>query len=63
MAAGDLLFNRKTTQDKFALNVSDVFSNKKDSLTQRFTKCTVDLENLKKDDKTYFTLKIAELEK
>ena len=29
MAAGDLLFNHKTTKDQFALNMQDVFNNKK----------------------------------
>src|ERR1044072_1480198 len=36
MAAGDLLFNHKTTKDQFALNMQDVFNNKKDSLSQQF---------------------------
>ena len=60
MAAGDLLFNRKTTKDQFALNMQDVFNNKKDSLTQQFSKCLVNAENLKKDDKTYFRLRIGD---
>ncbi|MFI5185707.1 MAG: hypothetical protein ACHQF0_03230 [Chitinophagales bacterium] len=60
MAAGDLLFNRKTTQDKFALDVQDVFNDKKDSLAQQFTKCTVRLENFKQDEKNYLRLKISE---
>jgi hypothetical protein len=60
MAAGDLLFNHKTTKDQFALNMQDVFNNKKDSLTQQFSKCVVNTENLKKDEKTFFRLKIAE---
>lgn len=61
MAAGDLLFNRKTTKDKFALNVLDVFNNKKDSFSQAFSKCTVSLENYKQDEKTFFRLKIYEI--
>jgi hypothetical protein len=60
MAAGDLLFNRKTTKDQFALNVLDVFSNKKESFLQKFSKCTVSLENFKKDDEPYFRLKILD---
>jgi hypothetical protein len=58
MAAGDLLFNHKTTKDKFALDLQDVFDNKKDSITQQFSKCRLKAENFKKDDKTYFQLKI-----
>jgi hypothetical protein len=58
MAAGDLLFNHKTTKDQFALNMQDVFNDKKDSLTQQFSKCTVSAANLKKDGKTFFKLKI-----
>ena len=60
MAAGDLLFNHKATKDQFALNMQDVFNNKKDSLTQQFSKCTVSSENFKKDQKTFFRLKISE---
>ncbi len=60
MAAGDLLFNHKTTKDQFALNMQDVFNNKKDSLSQQFSKCVVNAENFKKDGKTFFRLKIAE---
>ncbi len=60
MAAGDLLFNHKTTQDKFALNVMDVFNNKEESFSQKFSKCTVSLENFKKDDEPYFRLKISD---
>src|SRR4030095_14449266 len=60
MAAGDLLFNHKTTKDQFALNLQDVFNNKKDSFSQQFSKCTVTTENLKKDQKTFFSLKIKE---
>jgi len=60
MAAGDLLFNRKTTKDKFALNVLDVFNNKKDSTSQRFSQCAVSLQNYKQDEKTLFQLKISE---
>ena len=63
MAAGNLLFNRKTTQDKFALNVLDVFMNKKIEYSQQFTKCTVSLENSKQSDKTVFRLKIGEVGK
>src|SRR5437762_5214442 len=61
MAAGDLLFNHKTTKDKFALNVLDVFNNKKDSFSQPFSKCTVSLENYKQDGKLFFRLKISEI--
>src|SRR5580765_1821429 len=60
MAAGDLLFNHKTTKDQFALNMQDVFNNKKDSLTQQFSKCIVTLENFKQNEKIYFRLKISE---
>lgn len=60
MAAGDLLFNHKTTKDQFALNMQDVFNNKKDSLSQAFSKCMVNAENFKKDEKTFFRLKIAD---
>lgn len=60
MAAGDLLFNRKTTKDKFALNVLDVFNNKKDSMAQQFSQCIVSLQNYKQDEKTLFQLKISE---
>jgi len=60
MAAGNLLFKHKTTQDKFALNVLDVFNNKKDSFSQPFSKCTVSLENYKQDEKTFFRLKISD---
>jgi len=63
MAAGDLLFNHKTTKDQFALNMQDVFNNKKDSLSQQFSKCVVSAENFKKDDKTFFRLRIGELGK
>ena len=59
MAAGDLLFNHKTTKDQFALNMQDVFNNKKDSLSQQFSKCVVNAENFKKDGKTFFRLKIG----
>jgi len=61
IAAGSLLFSHKTTQDKFALDVQDVFNNKKDSLAQQFSKCSVSLENFKKEGKTYFRLKISEV--
>jgi hypothetical protein len=60
MAAGDLLFNHKTTKDKFALDLQDVFNNKKDSVSQQFSKCKLTAENFKKDDKTYFQLKIVD---
>jgi hypothetical protein len=60
MAAGDLLFNHKTTKDQFALGMQDVFNNKKDSLSQQFSKCVVTTENFKKDKKTFFRLKIVE---
>ena len=60
MAAGDLLFNHKTTKDQFALNMQDVFNNKKDSLSQQFSKCVVNTENFKKDGKTFFRLKIVD---
>ena len=60
MAAGDLLFNHKTTKDQFALNMQDVFNNKKVSLSQQFSKCTVSAENLKKDDKIFFRLKVVD---
>jgi len=59
MPAGDLLFNRKTTKDQFALNMQDVFNNKKDSLSQPFSKSVVNAQNLKKEGKTLFQLKIA----
>ena len=60
MAAGDLLFNHKPTKDQFALKMQDVFNNKNDSLTQKFSKCVVNAENLKKDGKTFFRLRIVE---
>ena len=60
MAAGDLLFNHKTTKDQFALKMYDVFNNKNDSLTQQFSKCVVKAENRKKDEKTFFRLEIVE---
>jgi len=60
MAAGDLLYNHKTTKDKFALDLQDVFNNKKDSITQQFSKCKLMAENFKKEDKTYFRLKIED---
>jgi len=60
MAAADLLFNHKTTKDAFALNLQDVFNNKKDSLSQQFSKSVVNAENFKKDEKTFFRMKIAE---
>jgi len=60
MAAGELLFNHKTTKDQFALKMQDVFNNKSDSLTQQFSKCVVNAENLKKVGKTFFRLKIAD---
>jgi hypothetical protein len=60
MAAGDLLFNHKTTKDQFALNMQDVFNNKKASLSQQFSKCVVNTENFKKDQKTFFRLKISD---
>ena len=63
MAAGDLLFNRKTAKDQFALHMQDVFNNKKDSLSQQFSKCVVNTENVKKDGKTLFRLNIAETDK
>jgi len=63
MAAGDLLFNHKTTKDQFALKMQDVFNNKNDSLTQQFSKCVVNAENLKKDGKTFFRLRIVESSK
>jgi hypothetical protein len=63
MAAGDLLFNHRTTKDQFALNMQDVFNNKKDSLSQQFSKSVVRAENFKKDDKTFFRLRIGELGK
>jgi hypothetical protein len=56
MPAGDLLFNHKTTKDQFALNMQDVFNNKKESLSQQFSKCLVNAENFKKDGKTFFRL-------
>lgn len=59
MAAGDLLYNRKETKDQFALNLMDTFNNKKDSITQQFSKSTVTAENFKQDDKTFFRLKIT----
>ena len=63
MAAGDLLFHHKTTKDPFALNLQDVFNNKKDSLSQQFSKCVITTENLKNDDKTLFQMKIVEKSK
>ena len=60
MAAGDLLFNHKTTKDQFALNLQDVFNNKKDSLIQQFAKCIVSAENFKQDQKTFFRLTIKD---
>jgi hypothetical protein len=60
MAAGDLLFNHKTTKDQFAVNLQDVFNNKKDSLLQQFSKSVVNAENFKKDEKTFFRMKIVE---
>lgn len=60
MAAGDLLFNHKTTKDQFALNMQEVFNNKKDSLSQQFSKCIVSAANSKKDQETFFRLKIVE---
>jgi hypothetical protein len=60
MAAGDLLFNHKTTKDQFALNLQNVFNNKKDSLSQQFAKSVVNAENFKKDEKTFFRMKIVE---
>jgi len=60
MAAGDLLFNHKTTKDQFALNMQDVFNNKRDSLSQQFSKCIVSASNSKKDQKTFFRLRLAE---
>lgn len=63
MAAGDLLFHHKTTKDPFALNLQDVFNNKKDSLSQQFSKCVITTENLKNDDKTLFRMKIVEKSK
>lgn len=63
MAAGHLLFNHKTTKDQFALHMQDVFNDKKDSLSQQFSKCVVNAENSKKDGKTFFTLKISETDK
>jgi hypothetical protein len=56
MAAGDLLFNHKTTKDQFALNMQDVFNNKKDSLSQQFSKSTVSAKNFQKDGKTFCRL-------
>ena len=60
MAAGDLLFNHKSTKDKFALELQDVFNNKKDSMSESFSRCTVISQNFKKDEKTFFRLKISE---
>jgi len=60
MPAGDLLFNRKATTNKFALDLMDVFNNKQDSTSHQFSKCTVVLDNSKKEDKTFFRLRIAE---
>jgi hypothetical protein len=60
MAAGDLLFNHKTTKDAFALNLQDVFNNKKDSLSQQFSKSVVSAANSKNNEKTFFRLKIVE---
>jgi hypothetical protein len=60
MAAGDLLFNHKPTKDQFALNMQDVFNNKKDSLLQHFPKSMVTAENFKKEEKTFFRLRIEE---
>ncbi|HEV8504836.1 MAG TPA: hypothetical protein VGQ53_05540, partial [Chitinophagaceae bacterium] len=56
MAAGDLLFNHKTTKDQFALNLQDVFNKKKDSLSQQFSKSVVTTENLKIDNKPIFRM-------
>lgn len=61
MAAGDLLFNHKPTQDKFALDVQDVFNHKRDSTNQQFTKSIVTLENFRQDEKDFFRLKISDL--
>jgi hypothetical protein len=63
MAAGDLLFNHKTTKDQFALNLQDVFNKKKDSLSQQFSKSVVTTENLKIDNKTIFRMKLVETTK
>jgi len=60
MAAGDLLFNHKSTKDKFALELQDVFNDKKDSISESFSRCTVTAQNLKKDEKTSFRLRITE---
>lgn len=63
MAAGDLLFNHKPTKDQFALNMQDIFNNKKDSSSQQFSKCVVTAGNFKNDDKTFFRMKIVETTK
>ena len=59
MAAGDLLYNRKPTKDPFALNLQDAFNNKKDSISQQFSKSVVTAENFKQDEKTFFRLTIT----
>jgi len=58
--ASELIFKRKTTQDKVALSASDVFNNKKADYSQQFTKCSINLQNYKEGERTYFRLKIAE---
>jgi hypothetical protein len=63
MAAGDLLFNRKATQDKFALDLQDVFNDKRNSVVHPFSKCIVTAENFKTDGKNYFRLRIADASK
>lgn len=63
MAAGDLLFNHRTTQDSFALSIQNVFNNKMDSSSQQFSKCVVTAGNVKNDDKTFFRMKIAQTTK
>ncbi len=58
--ATQLLFNRKPTQDKFALNLFEVFGNKQISCSQQFSKCMISTENSNQDEKTFFRLKISE---
>jgi hypothetical protein len=59
--AAELIFKRKTTKDKFALDASDIFNNKKSLFSQQFTKSSVSLQNDKQQERTFFRITIKDL--
>jgi hypothetical protein len=58
--AAELIFKRKSTQDKFAVNANKVFTGKLDKYSEKLGKCTVLFENLSSGDFGYLRVKITD---